>query len=313
MRFGKIVLFLGGGLAPLMVLGLHAARGDVSVADQVVSYSAGAEVPSTYWGQSYAGPGSSWSSGPGLGLPVGSIGLAGNTGEGIFADDSFVTPFGAQYNPAYLVGLGGAGGYLEVHLSKPVPTTGYTLGVHAGVGLYDVGFPNGAMTGSFGPGGTTSSTASTYTDPRSAEVLVSAVGGTDPANWVALNNGNPITFDAPTNYYTDLSDPYSTTPGTHIANFDQPFLVNGLPGTLASFDGNLDWQQTLAVLDGSAGGTWLDLSHTGLSQVNYVAFETTPGEVMYVNAVVGVVPEPGALAMLVLPLVLSLRTRRRSY
>jgi hypothetical protein len=82
------------------------------------------------------------------------------------------------------------------------------------------------------------------------------------------------------------------------ANLGQPFL-----GSLSSFNG-LDWQQTLAVLNGSAGGTWLDLSGVKtangqpITGVNYIKFSvpvkppidpnTGNPELMMVDAVVGI-------------------------
>ncbi len=181
----------------------------------------------------------------------------------------------AQYNPAYLVALGGTGGYLELHMSEPISTAGFTLGVHTAVGLDDT-------TG----GGDNSNPAATYTNPRSATVLVSANG----VQWVSLGDQQ---FDIPTNYYTDVSGPYTNTPGSEVANFGQPFT-----GTLDSFDGE-SFSGTIAVLNGSAGGTWLNLSGTGLAEVNYVAFQTSSDETMFVNAVVGVpVPEPVGLMLL---------------
>ena len=71
-------------------------------------------------------------------------------------------------------------------------------------------------------------------------------------------------FNNPTPIYTDVDGPYTSDTGSNLANFAQPFTDN-----LSSFD-NEDFAGTLGVLNGSAGGTWLDLSSTGLSEVNYV-------------------------------------------
>jgi MYXO-CTERM domain-containing protein len=51
-----------------------------------------------------------------------------------------------------------------------------------------------------------------------------------------------------------------------VADFGKPFTP---AGGLAAFDG-LDWNGVLGVLNGSGGGTWLDLSAAGLPQVGYI-------------------------------------------
>ena len=54
-----------------------------------------------------------------------------------------------------------------------------------------------------------------------------------------------------------------------MADFGKPYV-----GTLGDFDG-LTYPQILAELDGSAGGTWLDLSGAGLSRVGFIRFDGT--------------------------------------
>ncbi|HEY1683822.1 MAG TPA: hypothetical protein VGG19_03590 [Tepidisphaeraceae bacterium] len=266
------------GLAIFISSSAHAA---ISTADAVVQYDAGSSVPSSYWLEPYS---DYYATAP-LGLPDPAINLAENDNEGIYGDNTYVTPFNAQYNPAYITAIGGTGGYIELHMSQPISTSGYTLGVHTGSGLEDSSYPDGVN----------SSSAETYTNIRSATVLVSEDGNT----WISLGS---VDFNNPTNIYTDISGPDATSAGTQEANFGQPFL-----GNLSDFDGQ-DFTGTLSVLNGSAGGTWLNLSSTGLSQVDYVAFETDDSQTMYIDSVVGVaVPEPTALGLLVLPLILRRR------
>jgi hypothetical protein len=78
-------------------------------------------------------------------------------------------------------------------------------------------------------------------------------------------------FDIPTNGYTDLSDPFSAVSGGVESDFQQPFV-----GSLASFDGlaysHPSEFDMLELLAGSGGGTWLDISASGLAQVGYVRF-----------------------------------------
>lgn len=197
-----------------------------------------------------------------------------NPVSGLYA----LTPFNAAFQPSDLVGVG-PGGSLTLKLSDPVPVgAGRELGVHAGVNLTDVSVPNGQNR----------SPASTF-NFRASDVSVSADGD----HWVDLGS---FTFDLPTNYY----DQGVTTPGrqtsigpdAHEADFGKPFN-----GTLHDFDGK-NWADTLGVLDGSAGGTWLDVTPDQLAQFQYVRFTAGTGQIMYVDAVAAV-PEPTAAAALV--------------
>lgn len=228
-------------------------------------------VPNTFEGDPYDISGAS------LGLP------AADTGYGV------LTPFNGAFARDQITGVG-AGGNLILHLSSPVSTAGKTLGVHAAVGLIDADYPYGQNL----------STATPYTDPRVASVSVSHNGTT----WVSLGM---VEFDIPTNYYTQgiTSPGFQETQGTMVADFAKPFT-----GSLSDFDGE-NWAATLATLDGSAGGEWLDLSGTGLQEVNYVKFEVAePGAKLFVDSVVGVaVPEPTGLIVL-LPAAALLRRRR---
>ena len=99
------------GLALCIPSSTHAA---VSTADNVVSYSPGDDVPASYWGEPY----SDFASTAPLGLPDASINLAENDAQGIYPDDSIVTPFNGEYNPANVVALAGNGGMIELHMSQ---------------------------------------------------------------------------------------------------------------------------------------------------------------------------------------------------
>jgi hypothetical protein len=246
------------------------------VADQVVSYTPGA-VQSTYWGDPYT------NSSAALGLPETHQGVPdifSGSNQIAFADDSIITPFNASYNNTHVVALAGSGGSLELHLSSPIAIgPGAALGVHSAAGLNELDFNN--------PVGQNKTPAENYTFPRSADVQVSADG--TPNSWIDLGDRD---FNNPTNTFLDNSA-YGFTSATQPVDYFKPFF-----GSLSSFDGK-DWSDTLAVLNGSAGGTWLDLSGVPLSSVNYVSISTSPGELMYVDSVVGVsVPEPAAVGML---------------
>ena len=76
--------------------------------------------------------------------------------------------------------------------------------------------------------------------------------------------------DIPTNGYTDLTDPYATVPGTALSDFQQPFS-----GSLSDFSGlrySNGGSDMLALLGGSGGGKWLDLTGTGLPKVGFIRF-----------------------------------------
>jgi hypothetical protein len=167
--------------------------------------------------------------------------------------------------------------------------------VHAGVNLMDA-------TGT----GTNTNPAIAINDRR-AVVEVSQNGST----FSALNSGNAIVFNIPTNYYADLAGPpgFTTTPGSLEADFGKPYA-----GTLATLNG-LDWTATKAALDGSAGGTWLDVSGLGLTELNYVRFSvpSDAGYRMFVDAIAAggtAVPEPASVGLLMTGGLLLMRRRR---
>src|SRR5690606_31367967 len=105
----------------------------------------------------------------------------------------------------------------------------------------------------------------------------------DGINWQPLNGGAAITFTNPTNYYldTDIVD-YAQPLGSVVASSSKPFLgsADGLGGKT--------YGQIRTLLNGSAGGNWLDLTTTGLPAVNYVRFDVPQGAGrMVVDAVSG--------------------------
>ena len=265
-------------VAAAVLAGSAAARADLSTAARVVAYD-----PGTLSG-TYADQSAGATAGAGLGPPA-------TTEGGYFGDNSVVTPFNAQYNPADYVGLQGSGGSIEFKLSTPIGTNGFTLGIQAGINLYD-------QSG----GGTTGPQASDLGTPRQATVLVSS----DGVNFVSLGDH---TFTNPSNAYTDITQPTPKTPGTSPADFSKPFT-----GTLSSFNGE-DLQQVLATLNGSGGGDWFDLSGTGLASVDYVELETSADETDYVNAITGVsaTPEPTSAALLGVGVASLLGRRRRRF
>ena len=190
------------------------------------------------------------------------------TGVGIYTDPtvvvgapsgdagfgSIVTPFNPAFSRNDLARIG-VGGSITVRLENFVlidrnPGT-YELGIWENLGLIDEGFPGPEATGA-----TALEFGSDY-----ARVEVSP----DNVNWYSLNGGDRILFQSPTNYYTNATDSYSTPTNGIVADFGKPFN-----GTLGDFDGKT-FAETLSVLNGSAGGTWLNLDGLPLS-VNSIGY-----------------------------------------
>src|SRR4051812_6953063 len=205
-------------------------------AAEVVSYNPGATAASGFTSSSVA-----------LGEPE------RFTGEGAFP--GVVSPFNPPFRPNEIVSIG-EGGQITLRLSNfavAQPGGLPEIGVFESIGIADTNYPNGQA-----------GNPATAFGPDSAVVEVSS----DGATWFSLGN---ILFDVPANAYTDLSDPYSTVPGSALSDFQQPFV-----GSLSSFSGlpyshptNFDMLDLLA---GSGGGKWLDISGAGLTHVGYIRF-----------------------------------------
>jgi hypothetical protein len=212
------------------------------------------------------------------------------TGEGAFP--GVVSPFNPPYLTTEVVSIG-EGGWLTLRLSNfALPQAGSPeIGVFTNAGLSDNDFPNGqagSPPGTFGV--------------DQALVQVSKNG----MDWESLGTK---TFDVPANGYTDLTDPFSGTPGSSLTDFQQPWI-----GSLSSFAGlpysHANNPDILDLLAGSGGGTWLDISGTSLSQVGYIRFsvadDDTSEEMNFELDAVSIarsamgeatIPEPSALLL----------------
>jgi hypothetical protein len=228
------------------------------------------------------------------------------TGEGVFP--GIVSPFSPPYLASEIVSVG-EGGHITLKLSHfAMPQAGLEIGVFENVGL-QIDFGNLTVL----------DPVSTFGDDH-AFVEVSANG----TYWKSLSP-TAIHFNRPSNGYTDLSDPFSATPGIDLSDFQQPFVadLSGFAGLPYSDPSGPD---LLEVLAGSGGGTWLDISSTGLPRIGYIRFSvpddfTATAQNFELDAVsiahgaVGrAVPEPGTIASALLALLSMLITvQRRSY
>jgi hypothetical protein len=218
---------------------------------------------------------------------------------------SVVSPFSPPYLTDQIVSIG-EGGQITVRLSRyAIPHAGLEIGVFSNVGLVDDDYPNGQAT----------SPATTF-GIDSAIVEVSA----DGVLWSSLGS---VAFDIPSSGYTDLSGPYSSTPGSSPSDFQQPFT-----GTLSSFNGlpysDAGGPDVRELLAGAGGGKWLDISGTGLARVGYIRFSVVDdlnpgsGRNFELDAVSvahgslgGVVPEPASLVPAIIALTaITIRCRR---
>jgi hypothetical protein len=217
-----------------------------------------------------------------------------------FGFPEIISPFDPPADADQIVTVG-YGGQITLKFPQSIKAqnSAPTLGVFTAVGLIDSQYPDGVATDPAQVFGT-----------ESAFVSVSADGHT----WVSLGLQN---LNNPQNYYTNATSPYQLPAPSpaDIADFGQPFT-----GSLSSFDGE-GFSQILTTLNGSAGGTWLDLSGTGLSQINYIQFSEPTGQVPdtsfvaleAVSANDASVPEPGsAIALLALSGLCFRRVRRRA-
>jgi hypothetical protein len=165
---------------------------------------------------------------------------------------SVVSPFSPPFLSNQIVSVG-EGGQITLQLSNyAMPQAGGLpeLGIFGNVGVTDISYPNGVA----------GTPATTFSGIESANVEVSA----DGSNWFSFGN---VAIDVPTNGYTDVSNPFSSAPGTNLSDFQQPFF-----GSLSNFDGKHYAPDMLNLLGSSGGGKWLDISATGLAKVGYVRF-----------------------------------------
>jgi len=152
-----------------------------------------------------------------------------------------LTPFNAHYGTDQLVVIGQGTGSITMQFAAPVIVNAETkVGIYTNVAFEDVAFPVGGFSENARNYGFTE-----YSAERTAVVEVGDAAG----NFVSL--GRQV-FDDPTNYYNNAASAYQypAPANPDFADFGKPY-----DGT-ASFNG-LSLAQGIALLNGSAGGTWV--------------------------------------------------------
>ena len=216
-----------------------------SFADKVISFQSGTTAAVTFQGEPFN------QADKALGAP-----------ERFTGEDtdfpSVVSPFNPPFGTNEIVSIG-EGGHITLRLTHfvVIDDSGPEIGVFTNAGLVEKDFPNGQAAQEIFP-----NDDDTSFGIDAAYVEVSEDGLT----FVPLNGGESILFDIPTNGYTDVTNPFDTTPGLSPSDFSKPWV-----GGLTDFNG-LDYAAMRTLLDGSAGGKWLDLSDTELDQVGFIRF-----------------------------------------
>ncbi len=207
----------------------------------------------------------------------------------------YVTPFNAPYSADDVVSIG-LGGHITLQLAN------YALPLEDSPEIGVFTYQQFAQDN--WPVGGTHDPVILFRASQKTIVEVSEYG----LSWMALNNGESMTFDIPPNAYQDVA-------GTIEADYGMPFT-----GVLSDFDNKLTVQDTIDVYSGSAGGTWFDISATGLDKVGYVRFSVAGDaansfeleELSIANNALGLpVPEPSTIALVLLGgLIMSRKNKR---
>jgi hypothetical protein len=163
-----------------------------------------------------------------------------------------LSPFNPHYETNQLVAIG-RGGSITLGFASPVPVTAEReIGVFTSASFIDADYPNGTA-----PTPAQSAASVEYGARRTAVVEVAGPAG----GFVSLGR---VVFDTPTNYYASASSPYQYPAPANavVADFAKPFTAD-----LSSLAGH-SFSQLLQTLDGSAGGTWIDVPQSlGLAQI----------------------------------------------
>ncbi|HEX8341673.1 MAG TPA: hypothetical protein VF624_12245 [Tepidisphaeraceae bacterium] len=219
-----------------------------------------------------------------------------------------VTPFNPPFATSDVLIVGG-GGTVTIRLDNAVGVDDTSrLGVFGNNGIIDED-PETAFDENFnyvaGGRGIVGRPPKLFSPIGSAQVSVSTDGDT------FLAVGGVRAFDNPTNGFTDNDVNLGTAaPGARPTDPFKPFMK-----TLADFAG-LRYRDPAAktdilrLLDGSAGGNWIDLSGVPLASISYVKFDVPAGSRLAIDAVTAV-PEPASLGLIGFAAMLLRRGRAR--
>lgn len=272
------------GLAAIAVVGLagNSIANAGSFASQVIHYVPGLNPEAGYSSDATFA----------LGSPERTTGE--NTPFGSFPGN--VTMFNSPYGLDEIVSIG-AGGVLTLELGAPATDDpnhlfGVDLIVYGNTFFNTDDFVDGNITG---------------ISPDLADIEVSS----DNINWLPVTPKADGLF--PTQGYLDAgifgTDAFGAPNGTIETDFFKPMdpslSINDFLG--------LTYAEALGLYNGSAGGTSIDISETGLSSVSYIRF-SLPNGVNYNSEIdaVAIVPEPAATMLLGIVGVAVLNRRRRA-
>jgi hypothetical protein len=196
----------------------------------------------------------------GLAAPSAALGLPSAV-TGTNSWDGNFSPFNSHYGNGEIVQVG-QGGHITLRLERFVhPSPGV-----ASIGVWENVF---LVTGVDGRVGTPPG----LFGADSAFLEASA----DGINFVPVGF---FEFGWFGNYWADSLGPYATSPGSIRADFGRPHGKSVL-----DFSG-ADYASVLSLLGGTAGGTWIDLSVTGLERVGWIRFGGVPvGGTLEIDAV----------------------------
>ena len=220
-------------------LGAFAGTAVPDYATKVLSFTQGTGLPANYF--------NSASAALNLPAPVSGVGTP---------FPNVLDPFSPAFSKDQIVVLG-KGGQITLQLKSAFSVRNTPqLGIVSNVGLVDTSYP----------GGHTGATASIF-GGGVADVRISA----NDRTWFDLGN---ITFNIPASAFSKLSNPYEAAPSrTDVASNDgKPFV-----GKLSNFN-NESFASVLKTLNGSVGGTWLNVYRSRLATVDYVQIRNPLGQ-----------------------------------
>ncbi|MFM8457594.1 MAG: hypothetical protein ACKOB0_01415 [Chthoniobacterales bacterium] len=196
----------------------------------------------------------------GLTAPVAALGLPSAV-TGTNSWDGNLSPFNSHYRDGEIVQVG-QGGHITLRLERFVhPSPGV-----ASIGVWENVF---LVTGADGRVGTPPG----LFGADSALTEASA----DGTNFVSAGL---IEFGWFGNYWADSLGPFAQISGSIRADFGRPHGRSP-----ADFSG-ADYASVLSLLGGTAGGTWIDLSVTGLERVGWIRFSgVQSGATLEIDAV----------------------------